>query len=120
MDLTEALKGLAAVQSLLPALQAQLKERAVQEAVAGGAAVIVRPEFFPRPVRAQKGCPGHVDPWFGLTQMDWNAEIRAGFSGWFETTEGSGKPKVMINYDAARVWLGQKMERQQKNREEAA
>jgi len=120
MDLTEALKGLAAIQSLLPSIQEQLKERAVQEAVAGGAAVIVRPEYFPRPVRVPKGQPGHLDPWFGLTQIDWNNEINAGFSGWYETTEGSGKPKVMINYEAAREWLGRKMGHQQQNRKEAA
>lgn len=120
MDFTETLKGLAAIQSMLPALQEQLKERAVQEAVAGGAAVVVRPEYFQRPVRAQKGQPGHVDPWFGLTQTDWNNEIRSGFTGWYETSEGSGKPKVMINYEAAREWLGRKMGQQQQNRKEAA
>jgi hypothetical protein len=120
MDLTEALKGLSSIQSLLPAIQAQLKEHSVREAINGGAAVLTRPEYFPRPVRAQKGQPGHIDPWFGLTQTDWTNEIKAGFQGWYETSEGSGKPKVMINYEAARAWLDQKMKRQEKNRKEAA
>jgi hypothetical protein len=33
-----------------------------------------------------------------------------------ETTEGSGRPKVLINYAAAREWLQQKWERQKERR----
>ena len=116
MDLTTLQQQLAALTAALPEIQAQVRERAVQEAVAGGAVVRVVPEYFPRPVRAQKGQGGAVDPWFGLTQADWCAEMEAGFDGWYATTEGSGRAKVMICYEAARKWLGEKMVGQQVRR----
>lgn len=116
MDLTALQQQLAALTAALPQIQEQVKERAVQEALAGGAVVRVVPEYFPRPIRAQKGHPVHVDPWFGLTQADWSAEMEAGFEGWYKTNEDSGRAKVMINYEAARAWLAAKMERQKQNR----
>jgi hypothetical protein len=120
MDLTALQEQLAALTAALPQIQEHVKERAVQEAVAGGAVVRVVPEYFPRPVRAQKGQPVHVDPWFGLTQADWSAEMADGFEGWYKTNEGSGRAKVMINYEAARQWLAAKMSGQQQRRKEAA
>jgi nuclear transport factor 2 (NTF2) superfamily protein len=33
-----------------------------------------------------------------------------------QTTEGSGRPKVLINYEAAREWLQQKWQRQRERR----
>lgn len=116
MDLTNALQQLAELQSVLPAMQQALKEKAVQEAVAGGAAVIVRPEYFPRPIRARTGEPANVDPWFCLNQWEWQAEMEAGFAGWYEVNEGSGRKKIMINYEAARAWLAAKMSGQQERR----
>lgn len=109
-------RQLAELAAALPEMQKQLKEAAVKEAVEGGAVVRVIPEWFPRPVRVGKGECGNVDPWFSLTQADWVAEMRAGFAGWMETTEGSGRPKVLINYAAAREWLQQKWERQKERR----
>lgn len=116
MDLTALQQQLAALTAALPQIQEQVKERAVQEAIAGGAVVKVVPEYFPRPIRAQKGQAVHVDPWFGLTQADWTAEMDAGFQGWYKTNEESGRAKVMINYEAARQWLAAKMSRQQERR----
>ena len=118
MDLTSLAKQLAELTAALPQIQEHVKERAVQEAIAGGAVVRVVPEYFPRPVRAQKGQPAHVDPWFGLTQTDWTAEMDAGFEGWYKTTEESGRAKVMIHYEAAREWLAAKMTGQQARRRE--
>ncbi len=116
MDLTALQQQLAALTAALPQIQEQVKERAVQEAIAGGAVVRIVPDYFPRPIRAQRGQAVHVDPWFGLTQADWCAEMEAGFTGWYQTTEGSGRAKVMINHEAARQWLAQKMGRQQRRR----
>lgn len=116
MDLTNLQKQLADLHAALPLMQAQVKERAVQEAIAGGAVVRVVPEYFPRPIRATKGAAVHVDPWFGLTQADWSAEMDAGFEGWYKTNEDSGRAKVMINYEAARTWLAAKMSGQQERR----
>jgi hypothetical protein len=116
MDLKAMAQQMAALTAALPEMQKQLKEAAVREAVDGGAMVRVVPEWFPRPVRAEAGSGGNVDPWFGLTQADWVAEMKAGFSGWMQTTEGSGRPKVLINYEAAREWLQQKWQRQRERR----
>lgn len=116
MDLQEALNGLATFQAMLPDVQAALKERAVQEAVAGGAAVIVRPEYFRLPVRAERGKPANTDPWFALNQWEWQSEIEEGFKDWYEVNEGSGRKKIMISYEGARVWLAAKMAKQQKKR----
>ena len=116
MDLTAMAQQIAALSSALPEIQKQLREAAVREAVDGGAMVRVVPEWFPRPVRAGRGEAGNVDPWFGLTQADWNAEMKAGFSGWMETTEGSGRPQVMISSEAAREWLQAKWKRQMERR----
>lgn len=120
MDLTTLAKQLAELTAALPQIQEQVKERAVQEAIAGGAVVRIVPESFPRPPRAEKGEAGHVDPWFGLTQADWSAEMKAGFEGWWKTNEESGRAKVMINYEAAREWLAAKMAGQQQRRRAAA
>jgi len=116
MDLTALQQQLAALTAALPQIQEHVQERAVQEAIAGGAVVRIIPEYFPRPIRAQRGEPVHVDPWFGLTQMDWNAEMEAGFEGWYATTEGSARAKVMIHHESARGWLAAKMEGQQGRR----
>jgi hypothetical protein len=106
MDLTEALKGLTAIQDLLPAIQEQLKERAVQEAVDSGAAVAVRPVSFRHPLK------GESDPWFGLAYQDWLKMRNQGFDGWWETTQGSKRAKIMIDFDKARKWLAKEQERQ--------
>lgn len=119
MDLTQLAQQMAELSSALPMLQQQLRERAVQEAVAGGAMVRVVPAWFPRPRRAERGRPAEVDPWFGLTKADWCREMADGFRGWMETTEGSAKPKVMINYAAAEKWLDAKWKRQAERRENA-
>lgn len=114
MDLTEALKGLEAIRSMLPAIQDQLKERAVQEAVDGGAAVAVRPVSFRHPLK------GEADPWFGLHYQDWLRMRNEGFDGWWETTPGSRRAKIMIDFDKARRWLTAKMEWQQGTRNQGA
>jgi len=106
MDLTEALKGLEAIQDMLPAIQEQLKERAVQEAVDGGAAVAVRPVSFRHPQK------GQTDPWFGLHYQDWLKMRNDGFDGWWETTPGSKRAKIMIDFDKARKWLATERDRQ--------
>lgn len=120
IDLTALQQQLSALTAALPQIQEQLKERVVTEAISNGAIVRIIPDTFPRPMRAEKGDPTHVDPWFGLTQADWTAEMKAGFKGWFKTNEDSGRAKVMINYEAAREWLAAKMAAQQKKREEPA
>jgi hypothetical protein len=103
MDLTEALKGLASIQSLLPAIQEQLKEKAVQEAVDGGAAVAVRPWSFRHPLK------GETDPWFGLAYQDWLAMRNEGFDGTYTPNDpSSGRAKLMIIYDEAVRWLQEK------------
>jgi hypothetical protein len=106
MDLTEALKGLEAIQDLLPAIREQLKDRAVQEAVDAGAAVVVRPFSFRHPLK------GESDPWFGLAYQDWLKMRNDGFDGWWETTQGSKRAKIMIDFDKARKWLAAERERQ--------
>lgn len=120
MDLTTLQKQLADLSAALPLIQEQVKERAVQEAIAGGAVVRIVPEYFQRPVRAKKGEPAHVDPWFSLNQWEWQAEIEAGFAGWYEVNEGGGRKKTMINYEAARAWFAAKMSGQQQRRSAAA
>lgn len=120
MELTTLQQQLAALTAALPQIQQQVKERAVQEAIAGGAVVRIVPEYFQRPIRAKTGEPANVDPWFSLNQWEWQAEIEAGFAGWYEVNEGSGRRKTMINYEAARLWLAAKMSGQQQRREATA
>jgi len=108
---TEAVKALETIKGMLPALQETLKQLAVKEAVANGACVIVRPEWFRHPLK------GQFDPFFGLTYQDWLKLRNEGFSGWMEMTEGSERAKLMINYEAARAYLETRMHEQQQRRE---
>jgi len=110
MELAEAVKALETIKSLLPALQNTLKELAVKEAVANGACVIVRPEWFRHPVK------GESDPFLGLAYQDWLQLRNEGFQGWMEMTESSARPKIMINYEAARQYLESRLQGQQTRR----
>ena len=111
MELTDAIEQLTALQRLLPAIQEALKEAAVKEAVANGARVIIRPEWFRHPLKGQS------DPFFGLAYQDWLKLRNEGFSGWMEMTEGSERAKLMINYEAARAYLETRMQGQQQRRD---
>lgn len=107
MDLTDALKGLEAIQGMLPQMQAALKEKAVQQAVDGGAAVAVRPWSFRHPLK------GEADPWFGLAYQDWLGLRNEGFSGIFTPNEPeSGRAKIYIIYDEAAAFLKERAMRQ--------
>jgi hypothetical protein len=99
-DLSQALKQLSELQSLLPAMQSALKERAMQEAVDGGAAIAVRPWSFRHPLK------GECDPWFGLAYQDWLALRNEGFKGIYTSSEPtSERAKLFIIFDEATVFL---------------
>jgi hypothetical protein len=107
MELSEALKGLAAIKDMLPAIQEHLKERAVKEAVDDGAAVAVRPWSFRHPLKNES------DPWFGLSYQDWLAMRNEGFDGMYTPNDpSSGRARLMIIYDEAVRWLEDKARRQ--------
>jgi len=100
MDAIDALKSLAAMQAMMPALQEALRERATQQAVDGGAAVAVRPWSFRHPLK------GESDPWFGLAYHEWLQLRREGFKGVYTAGDAeSGRAKLMIIFDEAAQYL---------------
>ena len=97
---TDTLEMMALFKRMAPAMEAALKERSVQEAVDGGAAVAVRPWSFRHPLK------GEVDPWFGMAYQDWLALRNEGFEGIFTpNSPGSERAKIFIIYDEAAAFL---------------
>lgn len=97
---TDTLEMMALFKRMAPAMEAALKERSVQEAVDGGAAVAVRPWSFRHPLK------GEVDPWFGLAYQDWLALRNEGFSGIYTPNPAdSERAKIYIIYDEAAAFL---------------
>jgi hypothetical protein len=119
LDISSLIKQLQELQARVPELEAQLSEAAVRQAIDGGAAVRVVPEWFPRPARAPKGQPGNVDPWFGLSKSGWLKEQAAGFQGWIASEDG-GRRQVHIHFASAAEWMRRKLEVQKAQREGAA
>jgi hypothetical protein len=110
METIDALRALAAFEKLIPALQEQLKERAVKEAVDDGAAVAVRPWSFRHPLK------GETDLWFGLAYQDWLSLRKEGFDGVYTPNDpSSGRARLMIIYEEAVRYLKAKAERQKGN-----
>lgn len=107
MNPADALQSLNALAALLPQIQESLKERAVQQAVDGGAAVAVRPWSFRHPMK------GETDVWFGLAYHEWLEMRHEGFKGVYSVGRvESGRAKLFIIFDRAAEWLAQKAEQQ--------
>jgi hypothetical protein len=107
MNPVDALQSLNALAALLPAIQESLKERAVQQAVDGGAAVAVRPWSFRHPMK------GETDPWFGLAYHEWLEMRHEGFKGVYSVGRvESGRAKLFIIFDRAAEWLAAMAEKQ--------
>lgn len=99
-DVSEALKQLARLREDLPRMEAALKERALQEAVDGGAAVVLRPFSIRHPLK------GECDAWFGLAYHHWLELRRAGFKGFFTPGDpATGRATIMIIVDEAIAFL---------------
>lgn len=111
-DAADMLEMVKKLKALAGQLEPVLKESALREVAAGGGLVIVRSEWFLVPQRARKGESGSVDPWFSLTQWEWDAEIEAGFDGWRQLSPR----KRQINYDAARAWFAERLRCDQERR----
>lgn len=96
----ETLEMMALFKRMAPALEAALKEKSVEEAVDGGAAVAVRPFSFRMPLK------GECDPWFGLAYQDWLALRNDGFTGIYTPNEPtSERAKLFIIFDEAAAFL---------------
>lgn len=97
---TETLEMMARMKALMAAMEPALKQRAVEAAVDGGAAVAVRPWSFCVPDK------GESDPWFGFARHDWQRMIKEGFRGICSpNAAGSVRAKVYIIFDDAAAWL---------------
>ena len=97
---TELLDMMALFKRMAPAMECALKERSVQEAVDGGAAVAVRPWSFRHPLK------GESDPWFGLAYQDWLSLRNEGFTGIYTPNSAeSDRAKIFIIYDEAANFL---------------
>lgn len=95
LDILEQLKAMAA------RMEQPLKERAVQEAVDGGAAVAVRPWSFRHPLK------GESDPWFGMSYHQWLGLRNEGFEGIYTPGDvESDRAVLFIIYDRAAEFLG--------------
>lgn len=102
-----ALEMLEQMRELAARMEQPLKERAVQEAVEGGAAVAVRPWSFRHPLK------GESDPWFGLAYHQWLALRNEGFTGIYTPNDaGSDRAVMFIIYDKAAAFLSARAEKQ--------
>ena len=107
MNALETLALLENLKELAARMEPALQERAVKEAVDGGAAVAVRPWSFRHPFK------GESDPWFGLAYHQWLALRNEGFRGFFTAGEtGSPRAALFIIYDQAAAFLAARAERQ--------
>jgi hypothetical protein len=88
-------------------LRTAIRQGRIQELSADGERVLVRPIMVQHPHK-----DGPCDQWFGLTYWDWKRLREEGFDGFMETTENSGRPKIMILVESAVQFMQERCRRQ--------